>query len=215
MDSDEIDEFKNEMFDVNMSDDDDDLKNFDGEEIADLENVKPAIKNKNEGNADCCHKVCLSNFDVSFRSHLKSSLSKLNKSEKQIYLFGMISINEDKQFRPGSVKTSSKLFKYGVRKNGEMFYVCKTAFMDLHATTVNAVRTLCSKMMNKNILIPSDNRGKHQKHYFIPESTQELIEAHFYSILESTSVSLCHLSRVGITVTQPRGGLQVFSLCYT
>lgn len=179
---------ENEFSDVRVPDDGEDRKDSDGEEIADRENVKPRVKNKNDAN--CCQKLCLSNFDVGFRSRLKSSMSKLGKSEKQIYLFGMISISEDKRFRPGSVKTSSRLFRYGVRRRGEMSFVCKTAFIDLHDTTVTVVRTLCAKMMNKSVLIPSDNRGRHQSHYFIPEPTQELIETHFYAVLESTSVSL-------------------------
>lgn len=159
-------------------------------ETLELENgldVKTTIIKTEDLNNKCCIKFCLAKFDIEFKLHLKTTLSNLTSLEKRIYLFGMISINEKKQNCSNLIKTSSKLYNYGVKKYGVLEHVCKQAFIELHDTTTTVVRTLCNKMLAKQ-LIPLDKRGKHGKKPTLPEQIVELIEAHLYATLESPTV---------------------------
>lgn len=134
----------------------------------------------------CCMNQCLSSFDNQFKCRLKSDLSELNNKEKHIFLFGMISINEEKKNDPKITK-SSKYFQYTVREYGVSRIVCKTAFIAIHDTTQSLVRTLCKKM-SQNYLVPTDKRGRHEQ-TTIPEEMKESIKTHFFKTIDSPNVS--------------------------
>lgn len=144
-------------------------------------------------NKYCCTKFCLTQLDHEFKSKLKSFLSKLSRSEKQIFLFGMISLDEKKHSSSKPVQKSAKNFQYHIKINGVLWGVCKIAFIDLHDTTIHVIRNLCMKMLKKD-LVPFDDRGKHDNMSSISEKTKNLIETHVYTILKTPSVSLFHLN---------------------
>lgn len=144
-------------------------------------------------NKYCCTKFCLTQLDDEFKSKLKSFLSKLSRSEKQIFLFGMISLNEKKHSNSKPVQKSAKNFQYSIKKNGVLWDVCKIAFIELHDTTIHVIRNLCMKMLKKD-LVPFDDRGKHDNTSSISEKTKNLIETHFFTILKTPSVSLFRLN---------------------
>lgn len=133
----------------------------------------------------CCTNKCMLLFDDDFKTCLKDKLSLLNRMEKQIYLFAMISINEEKKNSSLRMK-SSKYFEYTVKEYGVSRSVCKTAFIELHDTTPAFVRTICIKMSKKHLL-PLDERGKHRKGENV--KLKDSIEKHLLEILESPYVS--------------------------
>jgi len=136
---------------------------------------------------NCCSKNCLTLFDNKYKCQLQNSLSRLKSFEKSLYLYGMISINEDKKNATKIIK-SSKYFQYAVKHYGVTRTVCKSAFVTLHDTTPSLVRTLCMKMTVGHIL-PTDNRGKHNNRLTISDETKVVIKEHFFSILKSPNVS--------------------------
>lgn len=144
-------------------------------------------------NKYCCTKFCLTQLDDEYKSKLKSYLSKLSRSEKQIFLFGMISLDGKKHSSSKPVQKSAKNFQYNIKINGVLWGVCKIAFIELHGTTIHVIRNLCMKMLKKD-LVPFDDRGKHDNLSSISEKTKNLIETHFYTILKTPSVSLFHLN---------------------
>lgn len=178
----------NELDDLNDTDDDLD-------EYSDSEDDKK-LELKSSGIIDnyCCKHKCLLMFDDEYKSRLKSDLSRLDQSTRNVYLFAMISIGAEKK-RLGKVIKSSKAFQYAVKEYGVLRYVCKTAFVLLHGTTLSLVRTLCKKMAT-NHLIPLDNRGRHENRHTITKETQEQIKIHFFETLHSPDVS-----NLQITVT--------------
>lgn len=135
----------------------------------------------------CCTDKCLSTFDDEFKSRLKSDLSQLSSSEKHIYLFAMISINNEKKSCTKPSKSYFQ-FQYTVKEYGITRYVCKSAFMSLHDTTHAHVRTLCKKMSENN-LIPKDKRGRHENQPTISEKMKEQVKLHFFQIMETPTVS--------------------------
>lgn len=135
----------------------------------------------------CCSNKCLLTFDDEFKDRLKMDMSRLQRFEKHIYLFAMISIDENKINATKIIK-SSKYFQYAVKHYGVNRSVCKSAFVTLHDTTLSLVRTLCMKMTIGHI-IPTDNRGKHNNRLTIPDETKVAIKEHFFSILKSPNVS--------------------------
>lgn len=167
------DEFENVEFKYYVDSDDENYSN-----------TEP-IDNKIE--SYCCSNKCLWLFDDEFKSCLKNSLSLLSNSEKRIYLFAMISMNEEKKMSKPTLK-SSKFFQYSVKEYGISRSVCKNAFISLHNTTLAMVRTLCLKM-RANFLIPTDKRGKHEKQPAISERMRFTIKEHLLQILESPDVS--------------------------
>lgn len=150
-------------------------------------NIKPHIVNAENKSEYCCRNKCILWFDDDFKLCLKNDLSLLNKIQKRIYLFAMISINEEKKSCPLAMK-SSKYFEYTVKEYGISRSVCKNAFITLHDTTPALVRTLCLKM-SANCLIPTDERGKHKNDPFINKEMENLIKQHMLEILESPAVS--------------------------
>lgn len=156
-----------------------DLQHSDVENMETTEAVANGVDNKT-----CCKDKCLLMFDDEFKARLKSDLSTLSFLEKRIYLFAMISINEKK--KNSGVK--SKFFQYSVKEYGVFRPVCKIAFISIHNITQSTVRNLCDKMID-NQLIPTDKRGKHEKHPTIPESIKESIKTHLINTLESPDVS--------------------------
>lgn len=177
--------------DVDDPNDEFDQLNYtdDMDSCSDLEDEKKPIV-ETLGNADdgyCCKHKCISMFDDEFKLRLKSDLSRLDRSARHVYLFAMISIGEEKKHL-GKVVKSAKAFQYAVKEYGVLRYVCKTAFILLHDTTLSLVRTLCKKMAT-NHLIPSDNRGRHENRHTISVKTQEQIKVHFFETLHSPDVS--------------------------
>jgi len=142
---------------------------------------------------DCCMKMCISDFDDDFISKLKADLSKLSESEKRIFLFSMISIKVE---RLHCKKAFSNNFIYTVKEYGILRNVCKKAFIYLYDTTPTIVRTLCGKLTT-NILIPTDNRGKHENNLTISEQTKDLIKVHFFNTLESPTIFKCCTKNFG------------------
>jgi len=142
---------------------------------------------KKSTDENCCLNKCLFMFDENFKTNLKMDLSRLKSFEKSLYLYGMISINEDKKNATKIIK-SSKYFQYAVKHYGVTRSVCKSAFVTLHDTTPSLVRTLCMKMAIGHI-IPTDDRGKHNNRLTIPDETKVAIKDHFFSILKSPNVS--------------------------
>lgn len=159
--------------------------NYDDYEFVYEDDIKEECKPVMDKSEICCTNKCMLLFDDDFKKCLKDKLSSLNKMEKQIYLFAMISINEEEINSSSRVK-SSKYFKYTVKEYGVSRSVCKTAFIELHDTTPAFVRTICIKM-SKNHLLPTDDRGKHRKGENV--ELKSLIEKHLLEILESPDVS--------------------------
>lgn len=158
----------------------------DQEENIDTEyETKPLMTAEVDDN-NCCSNKCLLRFDDEFKLRLKAELSELQKFEKHIYLFAMISIDENKINATKIVK-SSKYFQYTVKEYGVARSVCKVAFVTLHDTTLSLVRTLCNKMTLGH-LIPTDKRGKHKNHPAISKQTQHLIKKHFFDTMASADV---------------------------
>lgn len=153
------------------------------------ENVPEDNENRGTGTSInyCCKHNCLSEFDDEFKSKLKYDLSLLSNPEKRIYLFALISINESRMCSSKKTK-STKYFEYTVKEYGISRFVCKTAFIALHGTTLSFVRTLHTKMV-EGCLIPTDNRGKQQQRVISMLNTKALIKDHLFSILESPNVS--------------------------
>jgi len=170
---------------IMMNDGDDDYDTGNQEEYdTDAEyDKKPLVKTDD----NCCSNKCLFMFDDEFKTRLKTDLSQLQRFEKHIYLFAMISIDENKINATKIIK-SSKYFQYAVKHYGVTRSVCKSAFVTLHDTTPSLVRTLCMKMTIGHI-IPTDNRGKHDNRLTIPDETKVAIKDHFFSILKSPNVS--------------------------
>jgi len=164
----------------------DEFDTDDQEEDSDAEYDNPP-SSKTEVDDNCCSNKCLLRFDDEFKTRLKSDLSQLQRFEKHIYLFAMISIDRNKINATKIVK-SSKYFQYAVKHYGVTQSVCKSAFVILHDTTPSLVRTLCTKMTIGHI-IPTDNRGKHSNRMTIPDETKDAIKEHFFSILKSPNVS--------------------------
>lgn len=172
---------------------DTDFKKFDDYETDDQEEDDTDAEYDNppspktEFGVNCCTNKCLLMFDDEFKTRFKMDLSLLQKFEKNIYLFAMISINRNKINATKIIK-SSKYFQYAVKHYGVNQSVCKTAFVILHDTTPSLVRTLCMKMtIGHNT--PTDNRGRHNNRSTIPDETKVAIKEHFFSILKSPNVS--------------------------
>ncbi|XP_050543999.1 uncharacterized protein LOC126907037 [Daktulosphaira vitifoliae] len=138
----------------------------------------------------CCSCNCLKMFEDDFRIRLKTEMSKLTMSEKRIYLFALISMNEQKKLNYYDKGKSSKFFQYRVKEFGIFRDVCKNAFVILHGTTMALVRNLCQKIKAK-YLFPNDERGRHDNHLTISNEKKEKIKVHFFSILESPSIFKC------------------------
>lgn len=153
----------------------------DPDHLAEGELRKPSVD-------ECCRNMCLARFDDDFKSSLKSDLSRLSRTEKLIYLFSMLSVNEKVRGRQKGTTKSSKHFEYIVKEYGVPRPVCKTAFITMHDTTPGMVRNLCVKMAG-GYLIPTDQRGKHERQPTISEQTKELIKSHFSETLQSNTVS--------------------------
>jgi hypothetical protein len=180
-DSNDIDD-PNELDDLNDTDDYLD-------EYSDSEDEKKLIlKSSGISNDYCCKHKCLSTFDDEYKSRMKSDLARLDQLTRNVYLFAMISIGAEKK-RCGKVIKSSKAFQYAVKEYGVLRYVCKTAFVLLHGTTLSLVRTLCKKMAT-NHLIPLDNRGRHENRPTITKEIQEQIKIHFFETLHSPNVNI-------------------------
>lgn len=173
------DDFEFEFIDDNLND------AVDREETDDKHDVKKSILKTDDDS--CCLLKCLTQFDDEFKSRLKLDLSKISKPEKRIYLFAMISINEERISCKNMTK-SAKYFQYTVKDYGVLRSVCKTAFLILHDTTPALLRTLCNQL-STNHLVPVDKRGRHTKRATIPEETKELIKSHFFQTMDSPSVS--------------------------
>lgn len=187
------DELQNsDVEDSKIFDDIDDLQNSDVENMETIE-MKP---NGTNNNINCCKDKCLMMFDDEFKTRLKFDLWKLSNLERRIFLFAMISINEKK--RNSGLK--SKCFQYSVKEYGVVRSVCKTAFIVLHGVTKSVVRNLTEKMIS-NHLVPTDKRGKHEKHLTIPLPVKELIKTHLFETLESPTVS--YISILNLIVRTP------------
>ncbi|CAI6367475.1 unnamed protein product [Macrosiphum euphorbiae] len=172
------------------------LDDYDSEEDgkdAEYDNP-PSPKTKPGGS--CCTNKCLLMFDDEFKTRFKTEMSLLQKFEKDIYLFAMISINRNKINATKIVK-SSKCFQYAFKHNGVNQSVCKSAFVILHDTTPTVVRTLCMKMkLGHNT--PVDGRGKHSNRLTISDQTQVAIKEHLFSILRSPNmISKCAKKNLG------------------
>lgn len=163
----------------------------DNEEEWDADTKESILKEK----TICCKNQCMLSFDDQFKCRLKSDLSKLSKKEKYIFLFGMISINEDKKNDP-TISKSSKYFQYTVKEYGIPRTVCKSAFVSMHDTTPSLVRTLCLKM-NQDHLIPTDKRGRQDQQATISDEKKESIKTHFFKTLESPNIFKCSKKRSG------------------
>ncbi|XP_060841995.1 uncharacterized protein LOC132922469 [Rhopalosiphum padi] len=172
----------------------DEFDTDDQEEDSDAEYDNPP-SSKTEVDDNCCSNKCLLRFDDEFKTRLKSDLSQLQRFEKHIYLFAMISIDRNKINATKIVK-SSKYFQYAVKHYGVTQSVCKSAFVILHDTTPSLVRTLCTKMTIGHI-IPTDNRGKHSNRMTIPDETKDAIKEHFFSILKSPNIFKCAKKNLG------------------
>ncbi|XP_016665046.1 uncharacterized protein LOC100168562 [Acyrthosiphon pisum] len=144
---------------------------------------------------NCCTNKCLLMFDDEFKTRFKADMSLLQKFEKNIYLFAMISINRNKINATKIIK-SSKYFQYAVKHYGVNQSVCKSAFVILHDTTPALVRTLCMKMtVGHNT--PVDGRGKHNNRSTISDETKVAIKDHFFSILKSPNIFKCAKKNLG------------------
>lgn len=178
-----LENFKTEDFsdyqeESDADDDDytqDNTTDYDNETIINVDN-----------SVNCCADKCLLTFDDEFKVRLKCDLSQLSASEKNIYLFAMISIT--KEMKSCTKSKSFFLFQYSVKEYGITRYVCKSAFISLHDTTHAHVRTLCKKMSENN-LIPKDKRGRHEKQPTITEEMKELVKVHFFQVLDTPTVS--------------------------
>ncbi|XP_060864746.1 uncharacterized protein LOC132940952 isoform X2 [Metopolophium dirhodum] len=150
---------------------------------------------KTKSGDSCCTNKCLLMFDDEFKTRFKSDMSLLQKFEKSIYLFAMISIDRNKINATKIIK-SSKCFQYAVKHHGVNQTVCKSAFVILHDTTPSLVRTLCVKMtVGHNT--PVDGRGKHSNRLAISDETQVAIKEHFFSILKSPNIFKCAKKNLG------------------
>lgn len=179
----DVDDFEFEFINDNIDDNVNEIVGHD--ETDDEYEEKITIPETDDNN--CCLLKCMMNFDDEFKSRLKLDLSKISKSEKRIYLFAMISINEER-INCSKMSKSSKYFHYTVKEYGVSRSVCKKAFLILHDTTPALLRTLCNQL-STNHLIPVDKRGRHHKRATIPEETKELIKSHFFQTMDSPDVS--------------------------
>ncbi|PSN42669.1 hypothetical protein C0J52_13028 [Blattella germanica] len=112
----------------------------------------------------CKNKNCFSLVDGEKQMSIISHLNKLkNKDKQDIYLQGLIEVEQVKSRRPRKEipKVRSNNYSYFIMVENKKINVCKRAFISLHGITEKRVRRLCLTLVKGES--PCDLRQKHIK----------------------------------------------------
>ncbi len=133
---------------------------------------------------DCkCEKKCFVAVPESVRNEIRNAYQSLRtKNEQNLYLYGLIEKNRDRNDQCNS-KSS---FSYFVMVNGFRVNICQKAFMALHGITIAKLRTLKNRLIDGEVH-PSEKTRQISKPK-ISSQTRTKIKEHILSILENEPV---------------------------